>query len=67
MRPRARHLRSQPANLTPCAAYMSCPCHVEIILAPIAEKVIKEAEPENLNKKQRAIRSFSLRSGSKSI
>jgi len=46
---------------------MSCPCHVEIILAPIAEKVIKEAEPENLNKKQRAIRSFSLRSGSKSI
>ena len=45
---------------------MSCPCHVEIILAPNAEPVVKEAEVENLSSKQRAKRSFALRSGSKS-
>lgn len=45
---------------------MSCPCHVEIILAPKEEKVAKEVAPENLTTKQRAKRNFVLRSGSKS-
>jgi large subunit ribosomal protein L17e len=45
--------------------YMSRPCHVEIILAPKDEKVVKEAEIEHSTRLQRA--RGALKSGMKSL